>query len=58
MSRAPNVFSPELDEDPDSGKVGVREHASGSGKEGMRLNFRMEDARDYWDGERPPEAPG
>jgi uncharacterized cupin superfamily protein len=40
---------------PDSGKVGVREHAPGSGREGMRLAFRTEDARDYWDGE--PEVP-
>jgi uncharacterized cupin superfamily protein len=40
---------------PDSGKVGVREHAPGSGREGVRLIFRAEDARDYWDGE--PEVP-
>ena len=40
---------------PDSGKVGVREHAPGSGREGMRLTFRTEDARDYWD--REPEVP-
>ena len=40
---------------PDSGKVGVREHAPGSGREGVRLTFRAEDARDYWDGE--PEVP-
>jgi uncharacterized cupin superfamily protein len=50
--------SPEIPVYPDSGKVGVREYASGSGKEGMRMNFRMEDEREYWDGERPPEVPG
>jgi uncharacterized cupin superfamily protein len=49
--------SPEIPVYPDSGKVGVREHASGSGREGLRLNFRMDDARDYWDGEDPPKAP-
>ena len=50
--------SPEIPVYPDSGKVGVREHASGSGREGMRMNFRMEEHLDYWDGERPPEVPG
>ena len=48
---------PEIPVYPDSGKVGVREHASGSGREGMRMNFRMDDHRDYWDGESPPEVP-
>jgi uncharacterized cupin superfamily protein len=48
--------SPEIPVYPDSGKVGVREHAPGSGREGLRLNFRTDDARDYWDQERPPEA--
>jgi len=41
---------------PDSDKVGVREHAPGSGREGLRLNFRAEDQRDYWDGEKAPEV--
>jgi uncharacterized cupin superfamily protein len=50
--------SPEIPVYPDSGKVGVREHASGSGREGMRMNFRMDGGLDYWDGERPPEVPG
>ena len=35
----------------DSGKVGVREAAPGSRKPGMRENFRLADAVDYWDGE-------
>jgi uncharacterized cupin superfamily protein len=43
--------SPEIAVYPDSGKVGVREHAPGSGRVGLRLNFRADDARDYWDGE-------
>ena len=50
--------SPEIPVYPDSGKVGVREHAPGSGREGLRLNFRPDDHRDYWDGERAPEVPG
>jgi uncharacterized cupin superfamily protein len=33
---------------PDSGKVGVR-------NAGLRLNFRTEDAVDYWDGEDQPQ---
>jgi uncharacterized cupin superfamily protein len=33
---------------PDSGKVGVR-------NPGLRLNFRTEDAVDYWDGEDQPQ---
>ena len=48
--------SPEIPVYPDSGKIGVREHASGSGREGLRLNFHPEDARDYWDGEGAPEV--
>jgi uncharacterized cupin superfamily protein len=50
--------SPDIPVYPDSGKVGVREHAPGSGREGLRLNFRTEDGRDYWDGEHPPEVAG
>ena len=49
--------SPEIAVYPDSGKVGVREHAPGSGREGLRLNFRAGDARDYWDGEGAPQEP-
>jgi uncharacterized cupin superfamily protein len=48
--------SPEIAVYPDSGKIGPREHAPGSGREGMRFNFRAEDHRDYWDGESPPES--
>ena len=48
---------PEIPVYPDSNKVGVREHASGSGKEGMRLNFVVDDAVDYWHGESEPEGP-
>jgi uncharacterized cupin superfamily protein len=47
--------SPEISVYPDSGKVGVREHAPGSGREGLRLNFRAADAVEYWDGEPAPE---
>ncbi len=42
---------------PDAGKVGVREHAPGSGLGGLRANFLMPDAVDYWEGETPPEVP-
>ena len=48
--------SPEIPVYPDSGKIGVREHAPGSGREGLRLNFHPDDHRDYWDGEKAPEA--
>ena len=37
---------------PDSGKVGAFERRPDGG--GMRLWFRREDARDYFDGESPP----
>jgi uncharacterized cupin superfamily protein len=46
--------NPEIAVYPDSGKVGAREHAPGSGREGLRMNFRMDDHRDYWDGEGVP----
>jgi uncharacterized cupin superfamily protein len=48
--------SPEIAVYPDSGKVGAREHAPGSGREGLKSNFRFGDAVEYWDGERPPEV--
>ena len=50
--------SPEVPVYPDSGKVGVREHAPGSGREGLKFNFRADDGRDYWDGEPGPETGG
>jgi uncharacterized cupin superfamily protein len=46
--------APEVPVYPDSGKVGVREMAPGSGKEGLRLNFRIEDGVYYWEGEERP----
>ncbi len=46
--------APEVPVYPDSAKVGVREAAPGSGQEGLRLNFRTEDAVDYWEGEDSP----
>jgi uncharacterized cupin superfamily protein len=49
--------SPELSVYPDTGKVGVREHAPGSARGGRRESFRSADAVDYWEGERPPEVP-
>ena len=49
--------SPEITLYPDSGKVGAREHAPGSGREGLRSSFHTSDGVDYWDGERPPEVP-
>lgn len=39
---------------PDSGKVGARELAPGSPGDALRLNFRVDDAVDYWEGEEPP----
>jgi uncharacterized cupin superfamily protein len=50
--------SPEICVYPDAEKVGPREHAPGSGREGLRSNFRSSDAVDYWEGELPPEVPG
>src|SRR5205823_3517753 len=50
--------SPDITVYPDSDKVGAREHARGSGREGLRLNFRSGEAVDYWDGEPPPEVTG
>jgi uncharacterized cupin superfamily protein len=52
------MVGPEVAVYPDSDKVGVREHAPGSGLGGRRENFRSSDAVDYWEGERPPEVPG
>jgi uncharacterized cupin superfamily protein len=54
---ASEMRDPEVAVYPDSDKVGVREHAPGSGREGMRLNFRMDEGLDYWQGEEPPEVP-
>jgi uncharacterized cupin superfamily protein len=51
------MVGPEIAVYPDSGKVGVREHAPGSGRVGLRENFLSDDAVDYWDGESPPEVP-
>jgi uncharacterized cupin superfamily protein len=39
---------------PDSGKVGARERAPGTGA-GLRETFRSSDQVDYWDGETAPE---
>ena len=50
--------SPEIAVYPDAEKVGAREHAPGSRRKGLRLNFRSSDAVDYWEGELPPEVPG
>jgi uncharacterized cupin superfamily protein len=52
------MIGPEVAVYPDSGKVGVREHAPGSGLEGRRENFRSSDGVDYWEGEHAPEVPG
>jgi uncharacterized cupin superfamily protein len=50
------MIGPEVAVYPDSDKVGVREHAPGSGRGGRRENFRSSDAVDYWEGERSPEV--
>ena len=49
--------APELTVYPDSGKVGVREHAPGSARSGRRESFRSADSVDYWEDEQPPEVP-
>jgi uncharacterized cupin superfamily protein len=40
---------------PDSGKLGAAERLPTGG--GLRKIFRLDDDVDYWEGERPPEAP-
>jgi uncharacterized cupin superfamily protein len=47
---------PEVVVYPDSGKVGARELAPGAPGDALRLNFRADDAVDYWEGEQPPET--
>jgi uncharacterized cupin superfamily protein len=42
---------------PDSDKVAAREGAPGGKDPGFGGNFRVADAADYWEGERPPEPP-
>jgi uncharacterized cupin superfamily protein len=49
--------APDVTFDPESGKIGAREHAPGSGREGLRSNFRAGDSVDYWEGESAPEVP-
>jgi uncharacterized cupin superfamily protein len=51
------MVAPEIAVYPDSGKVGVREHAPGSGKGGLRENFLSANDVDYWEAESPPEVP-
>jgi uncharacterized cupin superfamily protein len=50
------MVSPEVVVYPDSGKVGARERAPGTGT-GLRETFRSSDQVDYWDGEPAPEVP-
>jgi len=49
------MVSPDVVVYPDSGKVGARERAPGSGT-GLRETFRSQDQVDYWEGEQPPEV--
>jgi uncharacterized cupin superfamily protein len=51
------MVSPDVVVYPDSGKVGARERAPGSGPGGIRQTFRSEDQVDYWEDEQPPEVP-
>lgn len=39
---------------PDSGKLGASERLKDGG--GLRTMFRLGEAVDYWEGERPPDA--
>jgi uncharacterized cupin superfamily protein len=50
------MVGPEVVVYPDSGKVGARERAPGTGK-GLRETFRSSDQVDYWEGETAPEDP-
>jgi uncharacterized cupin superfamily protein len=49
--------APELVVYPDSNKTGVRSQAPGSPRKDdeILLRFKIDDAVDYWEGERPPE---
>ena len=49
---------PEVCVYPDSGKVGFWEKENNRGDDGHSEIHRSQDAVDYWEGERPPEAPG
>jgi uncharacterized cupin superfamily protein len=55
---ASEMRSPDVVVYPDSGKVGARELAPGTRREGLRENFRSSDSVDYWEGEQAPEVPG
>ncbi|MFY9264388.1 MAG: cupin domain-containing protein [Solirubrobacterales bacterium] len=46
--------APEIAIYPDSNKVGVRQRDVSAGAEGLRMNFEMSSAVDYWQGEHPP----
>lgn len=50
------MAGPEVVVYPDSGKVGARQDAPGKDAAGLRANFRLTDAVDYWEDESPPEA--
>ena len=49
------MVGPEVVVYPDSGKIGARERAPGTGA-GIRQTFKSSDQVDYWDGEPQPEA--
>jgi uncharacterized cupin superfamily protein len=50
------MVGPEVVVYPDSGKVGARERAPGTGS-GLRETFHSSNQVDYWDGEPPPGVP-
>jgi uncharacterized cupin superfamily protein len=52
------MIGPDVVVYPDSGKIGARERAPGSGPDGIRETFRSRDQVDYWEGEQPPEVSG
>lgn len=54
---ASEMVAPEITVYPDTGKIGAREKAPGSGRVGIKANFRLDEGLDYWEGETPPEAP-
>ena len=49
------MIAPEVTLYPDSGKVMAATRAPGAVGPGFQESFRRDDARDYWEGEEPPE---
>jgi uncharacterized cupin superfamily protein len=50
------MIAPEVTLYPDSGKLMAATRAPGAAGEGLHEAYRRDDAKDYWEGEEPPEA--